>query len=51
MTPAKIAKKYQACWASPPGAGNSANTIATAKGVTAFHEIFIVMFPQWAIQV
>src|SRR3954467_11130913 len=35
MTPAKIAKKYQAC-CGRPGAGISAMAIATATGASAF---------------
>ncbi|OIQ68080.1 hypothetical protein GALL_503330 [mine drainage metagenome] len=39
ITPAKIAKKYQACGASPVGAGSSAITTATTMGAIAFQEI------------
>ena len=42
MTPAKMAKKYHACGASPAGAGMSAIAIATAIGTSAFQEIFMV---------
>src|SRR6185369_8586587 len=38
MTPAKMEKKYQACWGNPEGAGNNARTIATATGAIAFHD-------------
>src|SRR4249919_3215850 len=38
MTPAKIAKKYQACGARPCGAGISATTSARAMGASAFQE-------------
>src|ERR1035437_1938259 len=41
ITPAKMAKKYQACGASPAGAGSSAITMATMIGVIAFQEIFM----------
>src|SRR5512144_3444886 len=36
MTPANMAKKYQACWASPSGGGMTASTTATAIGTSAF---------------
>ena len=35
MTPAKMAKKYQACCARPSGGGISAMTIAIAIGTSA----------------
>src|SRR5438876_11977559 len=38
MTPTKMAKKYQACWAKPDGAGSNARTNATATGTIAFHD-------------
>src|SRR5882762_4466441 len=38
MTPTKMAKKYQACWAKPAGAGSNARTNATATGTIAFHD-------------
>ena len=38
MTPAKIAKKYHACGASPSGGGNAAIASATRIGASAFHE-------------
>src|ERR1035437_1559425 len=41
ITPAKMAKKYQACGASPAGAGSSAITTATTIGAIAFQEIFM----------
>src|SRR5687768_12054784 len=37
ITPAKIAKKYQACCAKPAGAGMSAIAIATTTGARCFH--------------
>src|SRR3954467_6672230 len=41
MTPAKIAKKYQACCGSPAGVGVSAGTAAPAPGAMAFQGIFM----------
>src|SRR5258708_4116175 len=38
MTPTKMAKKYQACWAKPDGTGSNARTNATATGTIAFHD-------------
>ena len=38
MTPTKMAKKYQACWAKSDGAGSNARTNATATGTIAFHD-------------
>src|SRR5512145_3534083 len=37
ITPAKIEKKYHACWARPSGGGMIASTIVTAIGSKAFH--------------
>src|SRR5262245_41524462 len=40
MTPTKMAKKYQACCASPSGAGINAMMMATAMGAMAFQFMF-----------
>ena len=38
MTPAKIAKKYHAWGARPPGGGINARTSARTMGASAFHQ-------------
>jgi hypothetical protein len=41
MTPAKSAKKYQACGGRPDGAGSKAMADATATGASAFQGRFM----------